>query len=387
MTLAAPAPGDEPHEGGRGRGGISTRARALLDAVAPLSARAVVCYSSGRHFLTEADPVWWLTRHRPLGETVAAIGPDGAVDLFVAPDFDVARAKERARGARVRAGGVGELGRWQRALGAAVAVAVWGRHKLVGRSADALAAALGGVVDADAVCEGVSRRRSSDDVHVLEQACRIADEGHRAMLDAARPGMAEFEVASEVLARMRDVGAGDTFLLLSSSRHNLALHPPTERRLAEGDVLLAELSPSVDGMYTQLCRTAVVGAASAQLRADYAILAESLAAGAGACLPGATCAEAVAAMDAVIADAGYGEYCRPPHMRARGHGLGLASSMPGDVTRDNERRLVEGDVFVLHPNQYLPVSGYLLCGEPVLVTAEGGRPLTGTFAPLSEVVW
>ena len=31
-------------------------------------------------------------------------------------------------------------------------------------------------------------------------------------------------------------------------------------------------------------------------------------------------------------------------------------------------------VFVMHPNQYIPESGYLMCGEPVVVTRRGARP-------------
>ena len=32
--------------------------------------------------------------------------------------------------------------------------------------------------------------------------------------------------------------------------------------------------------------------------------------------------------------------------------------------------------FVIHPNQYLPETGYLLCGEPVLITANGSEVLS-----------
>jgi hypothetical protein len=35
--------------------------------------------------------------------------------------------------------------------------------------------------------------------------------------------------------------------------------------------------------------------------------------------------------------------------------------------------------FVLHPNQYFPEVGYLLCGDQVLVEADGGRSLARPF--------
>jgi hypothetical protein len=40
---------------------------------------------------------------------------------------------------------------------------------------------------------------------------------------------------------------------------------------------------------------------------------------------------------------------------------------------------------MIHPNQYLPETGYLLCGEPVLLTAQGAEPLTLHQAALATV--
>ncbi|MGH9089308.1 MAG: M24 family metallopeptidase, partial [Acidimicrobiales bacterium] len=271
-----------------GTADIGDRARALLAAVAPTGARALVCYASARHFLTEADPVWWLTRFRPLGPSAAAIDPGGGVDLFVTPTSDVARATEQVPGARIVTGGVEGLERWAATKGCSGdAVALWGGHKLVARSAAHLSAMLGALQVVDEACEEVSRRRDAADLVQLEAASRLADEGLAALVAAARPGAAEHEVAAAVRSRLRELGAGDTFLLLSSSRHNLALHPPTERMLAAGDVILIELSPSVGGMYTQLCRTYVVGSSPARLADAYGLLTESLSAGAATCRPGA----------------------------------------------------------------------------------------------------
>jgi hypothetical protein len=47
--------------------------------------------------------------------------------------------------------------------------------------------------------------------------------------------------------------------------------------------------------------------------------------------------------------------------------------------------LAEGMVFMIHPNQHLPETGYLLCGEPVLLTACGAEPLTKQRSALFEI--
>ena len=41
--------------------------------------------------------------------------------------------------------------------------------------------------------------------------------------------------------------------------------------------------------------------------------------------------------------------------------------------------------FVIHPNQYLPEIGYLLCGEPVLITSGGSEVLSERMARLAEI--
>jgi Xaa-Pro aminopeptidase len=102
-------------------------------------------------------------------------------------------------------------------------------------------------------------------------------------------------------------------------------------------------------------------------------------------IPGAPMSAVCGAINAVLEAEGYGEYCHPPHIRRRGHGLGFGSIRPGDVSLDNHTVLAEGMVFMIHPNQHLPETGYLLCGEPVLLTANGAEPLTTRQSALAEI--
>jgi Xaa-Pro dipeptidase len=101
--------------------------------------------------------------------------------------------------------------------------------------------------------------------------------------------------------------------------------------------------------------------------------------------PGIPMSEVCAGVDRVLAAAGYGEYCVPPYMRRRGHGFGTGSISPGDVAVDNLTILEEGMIFIVHPNQFIPEVGYLLCGEPVRVTATGVETLSRSTAQLHSI--
>ena len=52
---------------------------------------------------------------------------------------------------------------------------------------------------------------------------------------------------------------------------------------------------------------------------------------------------------------------------------------------DNDTVLEPGMLFMVHPNQFLPETGYMMCGEPVLVTATGHEVLTRERAALAAV--
>src|SRR5207244_11882431 len=66
---------------------------------------------------------------------------------------------------------------------------------------------------------------------------------------------------------------------------DLGMHPPTERRLAPGDLVTTELTPCVDGYYAQICRTLVLGEPSKTQERAFAVYDEALEAGIAAVRP------------------------------------------------------------------------------------------------------
>ncbi|MBI2991807.1 MAG: M24 family metallopeptidase, partial [Deltaproteobacteria bacterium] len=90
-------------------------------------------------------------------------------------------------------------------------------------------------------------------------------------------------------------------------------------------------------------------------------------------------------MNQVFTAYGYEKYCRPPYMRVRGHGLGFLSMPFPEIVADNEAVIEEGLCFVVHPNQYLPETGYLMLGDTVWVEAHGPRRLTQTPMKLFSI--
>ena len=193
---------------------------------------------------------------------------------------------------------------------------------------------------------------------------------------------------------VRRRGADDHFVLASTSPAGDNVRAPTRRASLEpGDVVNVEISPSVDGQFVQICRTVVLGEAEPRRRRDYALLIEAFARGTAAARTGATVADVVAALDAPLVAAGLAEYCRPPYIRVRGHGQGLASVAPGDITWDNDTPLAAGMMFTLHPNQRFPAAATCCAasrsgrrrGRHRAVDAPAARPRRGRVSWLETM--
>jgi Xaa-Pro aminopeptidase len=159
---------------------------------------------------------------------------------------------------------------------------------------------------------------------------------------------------------------------------------PWGKKVEPGDLLLFEITPA-NGAVTysvQLCRTAIFGKKPERLLQEkFAVLIEALEESLAVIRPGVRISEVARIQNEIIGRAGYQEYCRPPYMRGRGHGFGLGRI---DVEEDSTLEFAEGMSLVVHPNQFIPETGYLALGEHIIVTAKGIERLTQTESKIYE---
>lgn len=349
----------------------------------------LIAASNALNNFLESNAVYVLSGVRPIGESAVVLGRDGRSTLVVTPVWDGERAAALSATDATMAtddlaaalAGTVKKHRLNLERTLSVGVSLLGQGLVV-----RIGAALGGLPKpADELARDLARVRTPDELEAAARASWIAERGYERLLEFARPGRREYELAAELYCFTKKLGAEDNFLLMSASQHNLAVRAASERILDVGDIILSEITPCYRGQFAQICRTTVIGEVRPVLREKYAILQEAMDAGMAAGRSGTSVAEVTRAINRVIAKAGYADYCRPPYMRVRGHGLGITSDRPGDIVEANARVLESGMVFVMHPNQYLPESGYLMCGEPVVVTDRGCRALTARRAELDVI--
>jgi len=346
----------------------------------------LIAFNDGQNSFLDSNAVYVFSGVRPIGRSAAVIGRDGSSTLVIEPAWDGDRARALTFCDKTIAcddlidGLKQALAQHGLAARPLATVALAKQSRALDRAVRALLAQEPRA--ADTLASHLARIRNAEEMAAVKKAVWIAERGYERLMAAARPGMREYELAADIYTFMKDLGAEDNFLLMSASQHNLAVRAAGRRILQEGDIILGEITPCYQGQFVQICRTTVLGKAPPLLHDKYALLQAAMRRGMEAAVPGATMAEVTEAMNDVFRAAGYGDYCRPPYMRVRGHGLGVTSDRPGDLVDDSQVKLEEGMVFVMHPNQYIPETGYLMCGETVSISHNGAISLSDVDAGL-----
>jgi Xaa-Pro aminopeptidase len=236
---------------------------------------------------------------------------------------------------------------------------------------------------ATADIEELRRVKTAEEIGYIQQACALADRGYQRFAEAAEPGMREFELVAEVEAFLKENGAEDNFMLIASGGTEVVgMKPPTDRKLQKGDSITTELTPQVNGYYAQICRTLVLGEPSKEQLQAFEIFSEAQQAAEDLIKPGVTAAAAARAQNDVFRRYGYGDYTGSKYTRVRGHCLGLYPDETPHILEDVDYVLKQDMVVIAHPNTYLPLSGYMVFGDTLLVTESGNIRLNKTAKKL-----
>lgn len=350
----------------------------------------LILYSSGQLSMLEVNPVLWISGYLPMGaHSLVLVSEKSEPTLLLSLPWDLGRAKRQSwiEDVQSPADPAEACRRWLAACGAGGRpLGLIGGDFLPPALYDRLAASAGaGIRKADGILSALDRFPDPEDRDCLRRAGELADLGFQAILEHARVGMRESDLAAEMEYAMRSRGAEDNFGMVSASDHNHGVHPPSDRKLQLGDVIIAEITPAVGGHFIQLCRTATLGPPSDLVRDKFGVLQEAFERSLEATRPGNRVGEIAVAMNRVFGAAGYAEYCRPPYMRVRGHGLGYRTMPFPEIVEENPAEIQPGMVFVVHPNQYLPETGYLMLGDTVQVTEGGNERLTKTEKKLFSI--
>jgi Xaa-Pro aminopeptidase len=264
-----------------------------------------------------------------------------------------------------------------------------GQVGLVGRvpylDYQACSAALPKVAWIDAGKGYVSLRlvKSAEELAWLRQGAAHTDAAMTALAEAAKPGVSEHELAAAIEAAYTAAGGEHGIHFLSATpmaapQSYVPAQTQSARTLANGDVIISELSAGVGGYAGQIHRPLAVGAEpSGHYRHIYEVALEAYHRIVAVLRPGATVGQVLAAADYIeeqgltVCDDllhGYGMGYLPPVLRTR---QTADSRQPAEEVTFQENMAV-----VVQPNVYDPASGAgLQVGNLLVITPAGVESL------------
>ena len=225
------------------------------------------------------------------------------------------------------------------------------------------------------VVEAMRLVKSPAEMDLLRKAARIADEAFAALVPFVRPGIREGAVAKQLEELLFEKGAdGLSFPTIVASGPNGSNphYMGSGRVLQEGDPVVIDFGCTYKGYCSDTARTVFVGRASEEDRAIYRVVLEANLAGEAAVREGASAQDVDRAARGVIEKAGYGEY----FINRTGHGIGVAVHEAPYIMEGNEQKLRKGMAFSVEPGIYIPGRLGIRIEDIVLVTEQGGEPLS-----------
>ncbi len=227
------------------------------------------------------------------------------------------------------------------------------------------------ITEAESVMTPVRVRKDADEIASHRRAISIAEKALADVLAEVRPGMTEREICSRLTAAMLQ-GCGETVpiepLIQSGPNSAMPHGRTTERVIEEDDILLIDFVTTVNGYFSDITRTFVVGEEpDGKLREIYGVVQAANAGGRETARPGVSCQDVDRAVRKVIEGAGYGEY----FVHRTGHGLGLDVHEDPGIVEGNETLLEQGMVFTIEPGIYIPGWGGIRIEDNVVLTETG----------------
>lgn len=220
-------------------------------------------------------------------------------------------------------------------------------------------------------------RKDQTEIAHMRRAIEIAERAMQRLLDegAIRPGRTELEVVADLrIAMLQEGGQGEAFSpIVVSGPNSAAPHlSPSDRPLAEGDLVIIDWGTNYQGYRSDITRTFVLGSPAPEIKRIYEAVLAANQAGRLAVRPGMPAQEVDRIARRAITLAGYGEF----FIHRTGHGLGLETHEPPYIVDGNLDILEPGMTFTVEPGIYLPGVGGVRIEDDVVVTGDGSESLT-----------
>lgn len=215
--------------------------------------------------------------------------------------------------------------------------------------------------------------KDKDEIESIRKAASLSDIGQATVLRLAKSGMSELELFNLVRREMEE-SVGTRVPLMADFVSGAATATggglPTSKIINEGDLILTDFTPCLNGYWGDSCSTIVVGAPTTEQSKIFNLVREALEIGINAIRPGIQAKEVDIAMRQHLeAEGNFGHH--------GGHGVGVVYHEEPRITPYNTMLLQTGMVIALEPAVYKNDYGIRL--EHLVTVTNGGCEVLTKF--------
>jgi Xaa-Pro aminopeptidase/Xaa-Pro dipeptidase len=234
------------------------------------------------------------------------------------------------------------------------------------------------------------------EVDQVRAGCAVVEAAFTAAAETLRSGRRESEVAAEVSGRLSILGleatgarrAGGFAYCMSgpnAARAAAAYARSTARRLRDGEFVLLHCNSYINGYWTDVTRTYVVGQPDERQRSMYDAVLAARQAALAALRPGVRASEVDGAARAVLTERGFG----PNFTHGVGHNVGfsaISTEYPPRLHPASSDLMEVGMTFNIEPAIYIEGYGGLRHCDVVTLGPMGAEVLSPFHTRLEELI-
>jgi Xaa-Pro dipeptidase len=221
--------------------------------------------------------------------------------------------------------------------------------------------------------------KDEDEIEKIRAAVRLCDVGQEAVMNYAKPGITELELFKMVMGEMENA-AGKRIPIMTDLVSGLRTFDgggnPSTNKIAEGDLILSDLTPCLNGYWGDTCSTLTIGKPSAKQSDHFKMVKEALAIGINAIKPGIQAKTIDHLMRKHLSSVGQ-------YSHHSGHGVGIAYHEEPRIVPYNDIVLEPNMIIALEPGIY--VNNYGIRLEHTVAVTESGCEILSQFKHRFEI--
>ena len=226
--------------------------------------------------------------------------------------------------------------------------------------------------------------KDPDEVAAIRAAAELADAALTAVLERGLAGRTELEVAGQLEAEMRALGAEEPSFpsIVASGPHGALPHAePRDVTIERGVLVTIDWGARLDGYCSDCTRTFATGELDGGATQVYELVRDAQQRAEDAVRAGAGAKEVDAVSRDLISDAGHGDH----YGHGLGHGVGLEVHEAPRLAPTSDDTLAAGNAVTVEPGVYVPDRLGVRIEDLVVVTDDGREVISSLGKELLTV--